>query len=441
MDPTTLLTLSVVVFVIAYFFIATELIDKTIASLFGGAVVMILHLAPFEELLGKIDLSVIGLLVGMMVVMDVFARTGVFEWLALTIAKRSKGSGMLITAEFLLVTAVLSALLDNVTTVILIAPITILIAQILEIPAVPILILEAVFSNIGGTATLIGDPPNIVIGIQTGLTFNQFIYHMAPVCIVIALITLGVVYLLLRKTLVASPITIARLMKAKPGRAIVDPVMLKRALPVFILIMAAFFTSRFFKLDPGLIAMTGATLMVFVCRIRLHQVLERVEWDTIMFFIGLFVMIGALEINGLFKLLGNAIVHYTNGSLVLTTMVILWVSAIVSAIVNNIPLVIAMIPLIKTMVPVFAQSMGISGNHEAIMAQIEYPLYWGLALGVCLGGNGTIIGASANVVVTQVARRNKYKLSFWDFTKYGFPLMLLSLIISSFYVYWRYLMK
>jgi len=439
MDHTTLLTLSIVIFTIAYFFIATELIDKTIASLLGGAAVMILHLAPFEELLHKIDLSVIGLLVGMMIVMDVFARTGVFEWLALVIAKKSKGSGMLITVEFLLVTAVLSALLDNVTTVILIAPITILIAQILEIPAVPILILEAIFSNVGGTSTLIGDPPNIVIGVQTGLTFNEFIEHLSPVCFLIALVTLAVAYPLLRKRLVASPVTIERLMKARPERAIVDPRLLKRALPIFILILLAFFTSRFFKLDPGLIAMTGAVVMVLVCRVKLPQLLERVEWDTIMFFVGLFIMIGALEINGLFDILGKAIIHFTQGNLVLTVMVIMWFSALLSAIVNNIPLVIAMIPLIKTMIPIFAQSMGISGNAEAILHQIEYPLYWGLALGGCLGGNGTIVGASANVVVTQIARRNKYKLSFWDFAKYGFPLMVLSMIISSIYVYVRYL--
>jgi len=433
------LTWSIIIFVVAYFLISTEIIDKTIASLLGGAIVMACHLAPFEELLGKIDLSVIGLLVGMMIVMDIFARTGVFEWIAIVMAKKSKGSGILITIEFLLVTAVLSAFLDNVTTVILIAPITILLAQILEINAVPILILEAIFSNIGGTATLIGDPPNIVVGLQTGLTFNEFIINLAPVCIIIAFATLGAIYFFIRKDLVAAPATIERLMRARPERAIIDPVMLKRAVPVFVLIMIAFFTSRFLHLDPGMIAMTGAAVMVLYCRVKLQSCLERVEWDTIMFFVGLFIMIGALEINGLFGVLGKAIVGFTNGNLMLTVMVVIWVSAIVSAIVNNIPLVIAMIPLIKSMIPAFAKSLGIEGMPEAIHMQIEYPLYWGLALGVCLGGNGTLIGASANVVVTQIARRNKYKLSFWDFTKYGFPLMVLSMIISSIYVYLRYM--
>ncbi len=439
------MTLSIIVFVITYLFIASEKIDKSIAALLGACTVVALHVANFEELIHKVDLNVMALLIGMMMIVDIMATTGIFEWVAVVIARKSKGNVILIVAEFLLVTAVISALLDNVTTVILIAPITILITQILEIPTVPILILEAVFSNIGGTATLVGDPPNIIIGTSCKLSFNEFLFHLSPVVCIICVLAVVIVLFMMRKSMKAAPAAIERVAKTRPELAIIDRDNMIRSLVVFCLVIVGFFLSRTIGVEPGIIALGGGFLMAMVCRVSIHRVLEKVEWSTIMFFAGLFVLIGALEANHFFEILGDKIVAWTSGNFVLTVMVILWSSAIFSAIVDNIPLVIAMIPLIKSIIPVFAHQMGLEGTDAQTLAlvktSIEEPLLWSLALGACLGGNGTLIGASANVVISQIARKNKYRLSFWDFTRYGLPMMFFSLIISSFYVYFRYLSK
>ena len=427
-----------IIFTITYFFIATEKIDKTIAALLGAIAVIFCHAAPFDELLNKIDLNVIALLAGMMMIVNILATTGVFEWIAITIARKSKANALLIFISFMLVTAVLSAFLDNVTTVILIAPITILIAQILEIPAIPILILEAVFSNIGGTATLVGDPPNILIGSRCGLSFNDFIINLSPVVMVILVVSLIILCLIMKKHLKSSSRALDRVRKTKPEKAIIEPGRLKKALVIFALVLAGFFCSHLIHIEPGIIALAGGLTMAVVCRMDIHHILEKVEWTTILFFAGLFMLIGALEVNGIFELLGSGIIALTQGNLLFTVIVVLWFSAIFSAIVDNVPLVIAMIPLINSMIPVFAKQMGIEGSEELIRTQVQDPLLWSLALGACLGGNGTIVGASANVVIVQIARRNKYNISFWEFLKYGFPMMLLSLIISTIYLYGRY---
>jgi Na+/H+ antiporter NhaD/arsenite permease-like protein len=428
----------IIIFLITYFFIATEKIDKTIAALLGAAAVIFCHAAPFEELLRKIDLNVLALLTGMMMIVNILATTGVFEWIAVKIARQAKGNALIIFISFMTVTAVLSAFLDNVTTVILIAPITILIAQILEISAIPFLIMEAVFSNIGGTATLVGDPPNIIIGSRCGVSFNDFLINLGPLIIVVMLVSLLIIYFLAGKRLQSAPRAIELINKTNPAKAIIEPARLKSALIIFGLVLVGFFISRFIDIEPGIIALAGGVVMTLVCGADVHHVLEKVEWGTILFFTGLFMLIGALEINGVFELLGKLILNLTQGNLLLTVIAILWFSACFSAIVDNIPLVIAMIPLINFIIPVFAKQMGLEGAEEAVKTQIQAPLLWALALGACLGGNGTIIGASANVVVVQIARRNKYKISFWQFTKYGLPMMVLSLLLSSVYLYLRY---
>jgi Na+/H+ antiporter NhaD/arsenite permease-like protein len=428
----------IAIFLITYFFIASEKIDKTIAALLGALAVIFCHAAPFEELLGKIDLNVIALLVGMMMIVNILATTGVFEWIAVKIARQSQGNIVVILIAFMVVTAVLSAFLDNVTTVILIAPITILIAQILEISAVPLLIMEAIFSNIGGTSTLVGDPPNIIIGSRCGVSFNAFLVNLGPVVLIIMAVSLVIVCLGLKKQLKTSSRAIERINKMNPSKAIIEPARLKRALIIFGLVLFGFFGHGFLHVEPGIIALCGGLLMAVVCKMDIHHVLEKVEWATILFFVGLFMLIGALEINGVFELLGSGIISVTHGNLLFTVIVILWFSACFSAIVDNIPLVIAMIPIVNSIVPVFAKQMGLEGAEEAIRTQIQAPLIWALALGACLGGNGTIIGASANVVIVQIARRNKYKISFWQFSRYGLPMMIVSLIISSIYLYIRY---
>ncbi|MDP8218423.1 MAG: ArsB/NhaD family transporter [Candidatus Theseobacter exili] len=432
------MTLSIIIFLITYMMIASEKVDKTVAALLGAGAVIMLHLAPYDKLLSAVDLNVIFLLVGMMIIVHIMSLTGVFEWIAIMIAQKAKGNGIVILVELLVVTAILSAFLDNVTTVIFIAPITILITQILEIPTVPILIMEAIFSNIGGTSTLVGDPPNILIGSRVGLTFNEFLINQGPVVLIISGVSLLIVIPLLGKVLKVSPEAKSRIMKAKPERAIIEPGILYRAIPVFLLVLAGFFLSRVLRIEPGIIALTGAVLMALVCKVDLSHAMEKVSWSTILFFIGLFMLIGALEFNGLFTILGRAVIFWTHGNFLLTVIAVLWFCAVFSALVDNIPLVIAMIPIIKTLIPVFAVQFGIQDMPELVRVQITEPLFWALSLGACLGGNGSLVGASANVVISQIAKRNKYKLSFWDFSKYGFPLMIVSLVISSLYLYIRY---
>ena len=431
----------IVIFVLAYIAIASEKIDKTIAAMLGAGLMVVFKVAGFNDMLGKVDLNVLGLLVGMMIIVNIMATTGVFEYLAVQIARQTKGNGVLVTVEFLLATAIVSAFMDNVTTVILMAPVTILITQLLGLPTVPILIMEAIFSNIGGTATLIGDPPNILIGASCNLSFNDFLINLTPVVLIVMAVTLGVVLLQMRKRLRSNPEAVAQVQLTEPRLAILDAGRLKGSLIVFAFVLLGFFTSRLIHLEPGLIAICGAFIMALVCRVELAHMLEKVEWNTILFFCGLFMMVGALEINGVFTMLGHGMVELTKGNFALTMMVILWGAAILSAVIDNIPLVISMIPLINSIVPVFARQMGIEADTEAIRAQISEPLFWSLALGACLGGNGTLIGASANVVISQIARKNRYKLTFKDFTCYGAPLMLISTFLSMIYLYLRYIHK
>ena len=429
----------ILVFLVVYFFIATEIVDKTIAALIGAGLMIGLHLVRYEDALHAIDLNVIFLLTGMMIIVNTLTDTGVFEWLAIKLARLAKGNGLVLAILFMILTAVLSAFLDNVTTVILMAPITILLCQLLEIPAVPILIMEAVFSNIGGTATLVGDPPNILIGSQTHLTFNDFLINLSPPVLVMMVLLLGVMALMFRKTIKTTPQTRKRIEQSRPEKAILQPLVLKKALVVFGLVLAGFFGGRMLGVEPGIIALAGAMVMVLVCKKDLHKSLIHVEWNTILFFAGLFMMISALEHHGVFEAMGDFILKICGGNLMATALTILWFSAIASAIVDNIPLVMAMIPLVKGIIPIFAQQMGLD-DQALINAQIADPLLWSLALGACLGGNGTLVGASANVVIAQVANRNNCKITFWSFSKYGFPFMIVSLLIAHLYIYLRYFM-
>lgn len=432
----------ILVFLIVYLFIATEWIDKTIAAVIGGALMVCLHfhghpLVGYKEALEAVDLNVLFLLIGMMVVVNTLSDTGVFEWLAIKIARLARGNGLAIAILFMVLTALLSAFLDNVTTVILMAPITILLAQLLEIPAVPLLIMEAIFSNIGGTATLVGDPPNILIGSQTSLTFNDFILNLTPAVLGIMVVLIGLMVLVFGKRMATRPETRLRIERSRPEKAIIQPVVLKRALVVFGLILAGFFCGPLVHIEPGMVALVGGLVMVGVCKRSLHRALAGVEWDTILFFAGLFMMVAALEAHGVFTALGQFILTSCHGNLMLTTFAVLWVSALASTLVNNIPLVMAMIPLVQGIVPEFARQMGIA-DAALIHLHIAQPLLWALALGACLGGNGTLVGASANVVVSQIAYRNNCPITFMGFTKYGFPFMLASIVIAHVYLYIRY---
>jgi Na+/H+ antiporter NhaD/arsenite permease-like protein len=436
--PEITFTPSLIIFLICYVFIATEWVDKTIVVILGAAALISTKQIGYETALETIDLNVIFLLIGMMLTVNILASTGVFEWIAIVTAQRAKGNGPRLLFLLMIVTAVLSAFLDNVTTIILIAPITILITQLLEIPTVPFLILEAIFSNIGGTGTLIGDPPNIIIGSQTHLNFVDFLMNLGPIAVIILLVMLGLVILLMGKTFRVSDTAKQNLMQAEPRLAIIKPARLKRAAPVMFLVLLGFFFGHHFQIETGIIALAGGVLMCLVCKEDLHHALAKLEWSTILFFIGLFMLVGALEDNGLFEILGHKVLSLTSGNLLVTAIVVLWFSAIFSAFLDNIPLVISFIPILETIIPEFAAARNIDPHSAVAMAEIGEPLYWALALGACLGGNGTIIGASANVVVCQIARRNKYKLSFADFFKLGFPTLLVSVSLSTVYIYLRY---
>jgi len=432
------MTTLLIIFGVTYILIATEIVDKSIAAVAGAALVIGLHYIPYEKALHHVDLNVIFLLVGMMIIVNVLSKTGFLEWLAMIMAKKAKGNGMLIVLQLLLITALFSSFLDNVTTVILIAPITILITQILEIPTIPILIMEGVFSNIGGTATLVGDPPNVIIGSRAHLSFNDFLINLGPVITIITILMLILVYYIMRSRTVVTEAAHNRIKKAHPHLAIVDKKNLRISLAIFGLVLVGFFLGRVLNIEPGIVALAGGFLMAGVCRMEIHHLLERVEWATILFFIGLFMLVGALQDNGVFTILGQNLIVWTQGNLLLTTMCILWASAIISAIVDNIPLVIAMIPLIQTIIPAFATQMGITDNPALIHTAIKAPLYWSLALGACLGGNGSLVGASANVVISQIAKKNNYPLTFWRFTRTSAPIMLLSLLACTVYLYLRY---
>ena len=430
--------LPICIFLATYFFIATEKIDKTIAAVLGAALMIITQQISYEHALEKVDLNVIFVLIGMMIVVNILASTGVFEWMSIKLAQRAKGNGVVIMVALCLVTAGLSAILDNVTTVIIIAPVTILVTQLLEIPTSPLLILLAIFSNTGGTATLIGDPPNILIGSQTHLTFNDFLVHMGPIALLITLLTAALSMVVFRKRYHVAENVKSRLNMADPSAAIIHRGRLNAALPVLGLIFLGFFVGHSIGLETGIVALAGAFLMGLVCRMDLHHCLAKVEWGTILFFVGLFMLVGGLEEKGVFEYMGHELVRLTGGNLLITALAILWFSAVMSAIVDNIPLVISFIPILKAVIPVFAANAGLDPESPEALVQIAEPLYWSLALGACLGGNGTLIGASANVVIAHIANRNKYRLTFMDFTRTGLPVMFLSVALSTVYIWLRH---
>lgn len=429
---------SLIVFLVCYAFIASDKVDKTIVAVLGATILIGTHQIPYHVALQKIDLNVIFLLIGMMIVVNILASTGLFEWMAIVTAQKARGNGPMLLVMLLLVTAFVSAFLDNVTTIILIAPITILITQLLEIPTVPFLILEAMFSNIGGTGTLIGDPPNIIIGSKAHLTFNDFFFNLGPAALIIALVTTALVALLIGKRFRVSPAARNRLMQAEPSKAIIQPKRLRLALPILGLILIGFFSSQLIGIATGMIALSGGFLMCLVCKEDVHHALAKLEWNTILFYVGLFMVVGALEENGLFALMGKKVIALTQGNLLVTAFAVLWFCAGASAFLDNTMLVISMIPILETIIPEFAILRGLDPQSPETLHMIGQPLYWSLALGACLGGNATIIGASANVVVAQIARRNRYHLSFFDFSSYGFPVLFLSISISTLYIWLRY---
>ncbi len=414
-----------VVFLITYAIIVSEKIHRAVIALVGAALIAVTKILDPEEAVHAIDFNTIGLLVGMMIIVSITRQTGVFEFLAIKAAKSSKGEPLKIMAALSLVTALLSAFLDNVTTVLLIVPVTFAIAQKLRISPIPILIAEIISSNIGGTATLIGDPPNIMIGSATHLGFMDFIINLTPIVLVVYVCTLTMLRLIYRKQLVTDPERQKTIMELNEHEELKDMRLLKKCLFVLALTILGFIIHQYVHLESSVIALTGASLLLLISREDPEHALHNVEWPVIFFFIGLFVLVGSLEKVGVIEAIAEASLKITGGELLPTSMLILWLSGIASAFVDNIPFVATMIPLIKDM----GEIMGIT---DPTVLNI---FWWSLSLGACLGGNGTIIGASANVVVIGMAEKRGSRITFFKYFVVAFPLMLMSLVLSSLYIY------
>ncbi len=430
------MVLAAVLFVITYAVIMSEKINRAIVSLVAAGLMIMLGILNQEAAIRGVDFNTIGLLIGMMVIVAITRQSGIFQFLAIWSAKKVNANPWGILVMISLVTATTSAFLDNVTTVLLVVPVTLLITEELKVKPYPYLFAMIFASNIGGTATLIGDPPNIMIGSATGLTFNDFAYNLTPVILVIMAVTLIPIYFIWGRHLRAAPEDRQRVMQFNEYEAITDVRLLKQCLSVIGLVIGGFIFAHGLGLEAATVAMTGAALLLLLANFghdpehQSKHVLEtfnEVEWITIFFFVGLFIVVHGVDSTGLLKLLADQMLALTGGNLTATAMVILWSSAILSAIIDNIPFVATMIPLIKAMAPTF-------GGPEGLM-----PLWWALSLGACLGGNGTLVGASANLVVAGFAERAGQPIRFVQYTLMAFPLMLMSIAISTVYLYWRFL--
>ncbi len=411
-----------IILILVYIFITFEKLPRVVVALLGASILLISKSVTQEEAFHCIDFNVIFLLVGMMILVNILKETGGIRWLAIYTAKKVNGNGVLLMVYFALLTAVISAFLDNVTTVLLLGAVTCAIAKDLKINPVPYLITQAIASNIGGTATLIGDPPNIMIGSAAKLDFNQFIFHLTPVILLILPIAIFTLYLIYRKELEIPEIAKTELKSMSLNGIIRNKELLIKSLIVITMIIVAFFFHKLLGLEAGTIALAGASvLLVFENK---KHIWEDVEWTTIFFFIGLFIIVGAVEKVGTIHHLSELVFNLSKGSYAVTAYAILWMSGFLSALIDNIPYTATMIPLIKDL-----------GNHY----QDLNPLWWALSLGACLGGNGTLIGASANIVVADMANKHNHPITFIEFLKVGSIIMIESMIVCTVYIWWRYL--
>ena len=410
------------IFVITYAVIASERIHKTVAALAGAALMLIFGLISQETAFEHVDWNVIFLLFGMMIIAGAMRRSGVFQWLAIQSAKWTRGEPVRLMAVLLILTAVASAVLDNVTTVVLIGPITIFLASRLRVSPIPFLIAEVLASNIGGMATLIGDPPNLIVGSAAGFSFIDFLNHMLPVSVVLMALLLLYARVVFRKSIVVASEQRLGLMQMDAKAAIVDPVLARRSVIVLIVTILGFVIHGFVHLEPATIAVAGAAALMVWARLDPHQSLEDVEWAGLLFFVGLFIVVGALLETGVISSMADQLADWTGGDPFVTSIAMVWFAGIASGIVDNIPLAAAMVPII----------------HELSAVMDVQPLWWSLALGADLGGNLTVIGASANVILITLAEREGHKITFRQFLVHGVPVTLVTLVVATLYVWGRY---
>lgn len=426
MQESTYFYISIAIFVAVYALIIWDKFDRAVVAMSGAALMLLLKVFSQEEAFSSIDFNTIGLLISMMVIVLIMRHTGIFEYLAVVMVKSSKADPFRLMIMISLTTGILSALLDNVTTILLMLPIVLTVTKDLKMNPVPYIISAIFASNIGGTATLIGDPPNIMIGSKTGLDFVDFLINDAVIAIPILLVTSVLFAFIFREYLVAKEEDKKKVMALVAKDCIEDLDLLIKSLVVFGLVIIGFFLHGALHYESGTIAIAGAVLLLFLSGMNSEEVLLNVEWKTILFFTGLFILVGGIEATGVINLLAEGVITLTHGDLLLTGLAILWVSAIASAFIDNIPFVATMIPLILDMGQL--SDMNIA------------PLWWALSLGACLGGNGTAIGASANVVAIGIAEREGYRITFGEYFKIAFPVMLLTVAISTVYLLFAYLL-
>lgn len=434
LDP---LWVSTVILVVAYGVLLTEKVNRTIVALLGGALVIVSGVVNQSQAFAAIDFNTIALLTGMMIIVAVTRTSGLFEFVAIWSAKKVKASPVGILIVLTLVTAVFSAFLDNLTTVLLVVPIALLIVEKLKVSPYPFLFSQILASNIGGTATLIGDPPNILIGSATGLSFMQFLTQLGPVVVVILIVMVPLFSFLWGKQLVTTDENRQRIMRFREASSIRDMGLLIKSLIVLVAVVAGFIIGEHFHIPPGTVAILGAAVLLLITALgkgqqeqgeHVHEALSEVEWPALLFFAGLFVIVSGVEHAGLLNILADEMMALTGGDAMTTSFATLWLAAIVSAAVDNIPFVATMIPLVESM------EAGMGGAE-----QLE-PVWWSLALGACLGGNGSLVGAAANVMVAGLSERAGHPISFVQFVKIGLPLMLLTVVIANGYLYVRHFM-
>jgi len=431
-DP---LWMSTAILVITYVILLSEKVHRTVIALFGAGVAIVTGVLNQTQAIAGIDFNTIALLTGMMIIVGITKTTGVFEFVAIWSAKKVKANPIGILIALSIVTAVFSAFLDNLTTVLLVVPVALLLADKLKLSPYPFLVSQILASNVGGTATLIGDPPNILIGSATGLTFMQFLTTLGPVAAFIMVLMAISFYFIWGKSLVAAPELRERIMNFHETDSISNRPLMIRCLVVLVLVILGFVIGEHYHIRPGSTAMTGAALLLLVVTFgmeeshaghKVHLAFVEVEWPALFFFIGLFVIVTGVEHAGVLTILGKELMILTDNDPQATTFATLWLAAVVSAAIDNIPFVATMIPLVETM------EAGL-GGPEALL-----PVWWALALGACLGGNGSLIGAAANVMVAGLGERAGSPISFTKYIAYGLPFMLASMVIAHGYMYLRF---
>ena len=419
-----------IVFVLMYAVIVSEKIHRTVAAMIGAILLMLAGVLSQETALHHVDFNTLGLLVGMMILVSVTSQTGLFDYVAIKAAKTAKAEPRRLLIYLGLITAIFSAFLDNVTTVLLMVPVTFSITLKLKVKVVPFLLTQIIASNIGGTATLIGDPPNIMIGMAVKeLDFVAFLINLAPIALLNLILVLFVMDVLYRKSLKTQPELQAKIMAMDERKSLTNMSLLYRCLFVLVLVILGFFTHSITHIESSLIALTGGFFILLLAGGSskvVETALRKVEWPTIFFFIGLFIAVGGLIETGLINDMATKAVALTAGDVTMTSLLVLWLSALVSSVLDNIPFVATMIPLIENM-----GQMGVT-NLE--------PAWWSLALGACLGGNGTLVGASANLIVAAMAAERGVKITFMSYMKVGFGVMLMTIVVSTIYIYLRHLL-